>query len=108
MIVNSHGKCDLCVILTDDVFVQGGLDFLRGGKGSLGQKEFVPILVKLLVDQLTAGFHAVVADICSAGGGDQKLYLTLVSSAEGAAAKLLFMSRAVVVVLSHEIILSVN
>ena len=106
MIVHGNGKSDFSIVLTDDILIQRGLDFLGGRQGSFGEKEFVPILVELLVDQLTAGIHTVVADICSAGRGNQKLYLSLVSSAEGTAAKLYFVSRAVVVILSHEKILS--
>ena len=75
---------------------------LGGGQCALGKKEVISSLVKLFIDQLTAGIHTVVADVCTCSGRDQKLYLPFVSSAERTAAQFNFVPGSGIVILSHE------
>ena len=87
MIVNGHRQSDLGIVLSDDVFVQSLLDLLGLGQSlgvQLPERNRAGGLSRCLIDQLRAGIYAVITDIGACGGGNQKVDLILIASAEGA------------------------
>ena len=90
MVVDRDGQSDLCLVLTDNVLVKSLLDLAGLGQAFEGKLLGGVISHPLLrfVDQLGAGFHAVVADIHARGGRDQKVDLIFISSAERAITKI--------------------
>ena len=92
MVIYRNRKRDLCLVLPDDVAIKRFLDLHRAGK--LGKREKLCLRVGgAVVEQIIACLYTIVADIYAAcGGGDEKIRLMLISSAEGAIAKL-FLTR---------------
>ena len=71
MVVHRHGEDLLGLVLPDDVFVEAGLDFLRGEQAFI----FTDLLNGVLGQHFVAGGDALVADMHAVRPGDELVRL---------------------------------
>jgi len=92
VIVHGDGQSLLGTVLADNVGIEVGLDLSRLGQGAAVELGFLAVL---LLEDLVAQHHALVADV-DRGAGNQLLDLVVPLATEGAGhlvARLLSMCR---------------
>ena len=81
VVVHRHGEDLFGLVLPDDVFVEAGLDFLRGEQAFV----FADLLDGVLGHHFVAGGDALVADVHAVRPGDELVRLRFGFAAERAA-----------------------
>ena len=81
VVVHGHGQNLLGLVLPDDVFVEAGLDLLRGEQAFF----FADLFEGFAGHKLVAGGDALIADVDAVRPGDEMGDLRLPFAAEGAA-----------------------